>query len=69
MGYGRAIKKLKLKINKTVILPILLYGCETWSLILREEHRLRVFESVEEDKGKGKKVKLLLCVFKLSSTP
>jgi hypothetical protein len=34
----------------TVILPVVLYGCETWSLTLREEHRLRVFEnSVEED--------------------
>jgi hypothetical protein len=43
------MKKL-IKINKTVILPVVLYGCETWSLTLREEHRLRVFEnSVEED--------------------
>jgi hypothetical protein len=32
-------------IYKTVILPIVLFGCETWSLILREEHRLRVFEN------------------------
>jgi hypothetical protein len=30
---------------KTIILPIVLYGCETWSLTLREEHRLRVFEN------------------------
>jgi hypothetical protein len=35
---------LKIKIFKTAILPAVLYGCETWSLILREEHRLRVFE-------------------------
>jgi hypothetical protein len=27
------------------ILPVVLYGCETWSLILSEEHRLRVFEN------------------------
>jgi hypothetical protein len=33
------------KIYKTIILPIVLYGCETWSLTLREEHRLRVFEN------------------------
>jgi hypothetical protein len=33
------------KIYKTIILPVVLYGCETWSLILREEHRLRVFEN------------------------
>jgi hypothetical protein len=38
-------KKLKIKIYKTVILPVVLYGCETWSLTLREEHRLRVFEN------------------------
>jgi hypothetical protein len=30
---------------KTIILPVVLYGCETWSLILREEHKLRVFEN------------------------
>jgi hypothetical protein len=38
-------KNLKVKIHKTVILPLVLYGCETWSLTLREEHRLRVFEN------------------------
>ena len=38
-------KKLKLKTYKTIILPVVLYGCETWSLTLREEHRLRVFEN------------------------
>jgi hypothetical protein len=30
---------------RTIILPVVLYECETWSLILREEHRLRVFEN------------------------
>jgi hypothetical protein len=38
-------KNLTIKIYKTVILPVVLYGCETWSLTLREEHRLRVFEN------------------------
>jgi hypothetical protein len=38
-------KNLKFKIYKTVILPVVLYGCETWSLTLGEEHRLRVFEN------------------------
>jgi hypothetical protein len=37
--------KLKIKIYKTVILPVVLCGCETWSLTLREEHRLRGFEN------------------------
>jgi len=34
-------KNLKIKIYKTIILPVVLYGCKTWSLTLREEHRLR----------------------------
>jgi hypothetical protein len=38
-------KNLKIKIYKTVILPVVLYGCETWSLTLREEYRLRIFEN------------------------
>jgi hypothetical protein len=38
-------RNLKVKIYKTIILPVVLYGCETWSLTLREEHRLKVFEN------------------------
>jgi hypothetical protein len=38
-------KNTKIRIYKTIILPVVLYGCETWSLILTEEHRLREFES------------------------
>jgi len=38
-------KNLKIKIYRTIILPIVLYGCETWSLTVREERRLRVFEN------------------------
>jgi hypothetical protein len=38
-------KNLKIKIYKTVILPVVLYGCETWSLTLEEDHRLRVFKN------------------------
>jgi hypothetical protein len=36
---------VKIKIYKTIILPVGLYGCETLSFTLREEHRLRVFEN------------------------
>jgi hypothetical protein len=44
--YSRLISKnLKIKTYKTVILLVVLYECETWSLTLREEHRLRVFEN------------------------
>jgi hypothetical protein len=38
-------RNVKVKIHKTIILPVVLYGCETWSLILRQQHRLRVFEN------------------------
>jgi hypothetical protein len=38
-------KSLKIKIYDTIILPVVLCGCETWSLTLGEEHRLRVFEN------------------------
>jgi hypothetical protein len=38
-------KIVKIRIYKTIILPVVLYGCETCSLTLREEHRLRVFEN------------------------
>jgi hypothetical protein len=38
-------KNVKMRIYKTIISPVVLYGCETWSLTLREEHRLRVFEN------------------------
>jgi sorting nexin-29 len=38
-------KNIKVKIYKTIILPVVLYGCETWSLTPREEYRLRVFEN------------------------
>ena len=38
-------KNLKIKIYRTIILPVVVYGCETWSLTLREERRLRVFEN------------------------
>jgi hypothetical protein len=38
-------KNLKIEIYRTIILPVILYGCETWWLTLREEPRLRVFEN------------------------
>jgi hypothetical protein len=36
---------MTIKTNKIIILRVVLYGCETWSLILREKRRLRVFEN------------------------
>jgi hypothetical protein len=38
-------RNLKVKIYETIILPVVLHGCETWSLTFREEHRLKVFEN------------------------
>jgi hypothetical protein len=38
-------KNIKIKIFRSIILPVVLYGCETWSNTLREERRLRVFEN------------------------
>jgi len=38
-------QNIKIKIHRTIILPVVLYGCETWSLTLREACGLRVFEN------------------------
>jgi hypothetical protein len=38
-------RDIKIRIYKTVTFPVILYGCETWALTLREEHRLRVSEN------------------------
>jgi len=39
-------KNLKFKVYRTIILPVVLYGCETWLLMLREEHRFRVLRRI-----------------------
>jgi hypothetical protein len=38
-------KNVNIKVHRTIILPVVVYGCETWSLKFREERRLRVFEN------------------------
>jgi hypothetical protein len=38
-------KNVKVRIYKSITLPVVLYGCGTWSLTVREEHKLRVFEN------------------------
>ena len=43
--YSLLYKYIKIKIYRTVILCVVLYGCETWSLTLGKERRLRVFEN------------------------
>ena len=42
-------KNLKIKMCRTIILPVVLYGCETWSLTLREERRLRVWRKLHNE--------------------
>ena len=43
--FQSAIQNIRIEIYRTLILPVVLYGCETWSLTLREERRLRVLEN------------------------
>jgi hypothetical protein len=60
------IQKLKIEIYRTIILPGVVYWCETWSLAFREEHRLMVFENMvlmrlfepkrDEETGEWKKL-------------
>jgi hypothetical protein len=45
LSFRQLSRNVKVKIYKTTILPVVLYGCESWSLALREEHRLKVFEN------------------------
>jgi hypothetical protein len=45
LSSGLLSRNVKVKIFKAIILPVVLYGCETLSVTLREEHRLRVFEN------------------------
>jgi hypothetical protein len=45
LSFHLLLKNIEIRIYKTVILPVVLYGCETLSLTLWEEHRLRVFEN------------------------
>jgi len=45
LSFSLLSKNLKINIYRTIMLPVVLYGCETWSLTLREECRLRVFEN------------------------
>jgi hypothetical protein len=42
---SRLSKNVRIKVYQTAILPVVLYWCETWSLTLREEHRLKAFEN------------------------
>jgi hypothetical protein len=42
-------KNIKIRIYKTIILPVVVYGCETWSLTLGEVRRLRVWEQEAEE--------------------
>jgi hypothetical protein len=48
---------MKVKIYRTIIIPAVLCGCETWSITLREEHKLRILENGEPRKIHGSKRK------------
>jgi hypothetical protein len=71
LSSGLLSKNVKIRIYKTTVLPVVLYGCETWSLTLREEHRPRVFEKrvlrrifgLKRDEVMGDRRKLHIEVF------
>jgi len=46
VSYSLLHKNIKVKIYRTIILPVVLYGCEPWSLTLREERRVKLFENM-----------------------
>jgi hypothetical protein len=48
-----SFQRIKIRIYKTIILPVVLYGCETWSLTVREEHKLRVLRRIFGAKRDG----------------
>jgi hypothetical protein len=45
LSFSLLSKNIKINIQRTIILPVVVYGCETWSLTLREERRMKVFEN------------------------
>ena len=45
LSYSLLPENIEIKIHRTIIMPVVLYGCETWSLTLREGRRLRAFEN------------------------
>ena len=45
LSFSLLSKNIKIQINRTIILPVVFYGCETWSLTQRKKRRLRMFEN------------------------
>jgi hypothetical protein len=61
--FSSTVKNIKMRTQKTITLPVFLYGCETWSQILREEQRLRVFVKRDEVMGGWRKWHKEMCDF------
>jgi hypothetical protein len=57
LSFSLQSKNIDIKIYRTITFPVVLYGCETWSPNLREEHRQRVFENRALTKIYGHKAK------------
>ena len=58
VSFSLISNNIRIKIYRTKILPVVLYGCETWSITMREESRLGVFENrvlrrIFEPEGRG----------------
>jgi hypothetical protein len=47
-------ENVRVRVHKTIILPLVLYGCETWSLTLMQELSLRVFQNIEGEWSDGR---------------
>jgi len=70
-------KSLKIKIYRTILLSVVVYGCETWSLTFREEHSLRAFENrvlrrifvPERDEVRGSREKCIMRTLMICSHP
>jgi hypothetical protein len=45
LNFAKATNNVRIKIYRTLILPVVFHGCETWFLILRKKHRSRMFEN------------------------
>jgi hypothetical protein len=62
-------QNVKIKIHRTVMLSVVLYGCEVWSLTFREEHRLRNIFGLRRDEVKGEWRRLHKELYDLYSSP
>jgi hypothetical protein len=59
LSYHIPSKNFKIKMHKAIILPVVLYGCETWSLTLREDIKLRALRRIFRPKREGREERVM----------